>query len=241
VAADNESETDPHEPTGQDGESVSAEPSWQRARRPDQKQARRDAIIAAAVALLDERGLDATSLSAIARTSGVSKANIYRYFESREAILLALTLEESGAWIEDLVARLAPLAGSGDAAAVADALASSIVSRPLYCTLLSSLASVLEHNVGPDTIAEFKRGFITLRHAPAQAVLAALPTLTPERAGELMMYFYVSVAGLWPVSNPPPAVVEVLSRPEFSDMCVDFETMLRAHAHTVVRGLCADD
>ena len=70
-----------------------------RARRPEQKRARQDAILAAAITLLDDNGLEPTSLSAIARASGVSQPNIYRYFESREAILLAVTLDEVDAWL----------------------------------------------------------------------------------------------------------------------------------------------
>ena len=65
--------------TGQD--------SWQRARRPEQKQQRQSAIIAAARKLVDEGGVDNATLSAIAKSAGISKANCYRYYESREAIL----------------------------------------------------------------------------------------------------------------------------------------------------------
>ena len=56
-----------------------------------------------------------------------------------------------------------------------------------------------------------------------------------------MTFFYVFVAGIWPVSDPPLAVAEVLARPEFSDMSVDFEAVVRTHAHTVLHGLCRSD
>ena len=56
-----------------------------------------------------------------------------------------------------------------------------------------------------------------------------------------MSFFYVFVAGIWPFTNPPPAVAEVLARPEFSDMRVNFESMVRAHAQTVLRGLSRHD
>ena len=38
-------------------------------------------------------GLDGTGLNAIAREAGLSKPNLYVYFESREAILLRLLLK----------------------------------------------------------------------------------------------------------------------------------------------------
>ncbi len=217
------------------------ESSWSRARRPEQKQERRNAILSAAVILLDDKGLDSTSLSEIARASGISKANIYRYFESREAILLAVTLDEAEAWLGEITTRLAPLAGSGDIGAVAEVFASTMSARPRACALLSSLSSVLERNVGVELIAAFKRQFSTLFKTPTQAVHLALPGLSLDDAGVFMTFFYVFVAGIWPVTDPPPAVAEVLARPEFSDMRVDLEDLVRTHAHTVLRGLYSGD
>ncbi len=101
--------------------------------------------------------LESRSLSEIARASGISKANIYRYFESREAILLAVTLAEAETWLGEVTTRLAPLAGSGDIRAVAEVFATTMSTRPRGCALLSSLSSVLERNVGVELIAAFKR------------------------------------------------------------------------------------
>ena len=49
---------------------------WQRARKPEQKEERREAILAAAGRLLDAEGLEGTGLNAIAREAGISKANV---------------------------------------------------------------------------------------------------------------------------------------------------------------------
>ncbi len=92
-------------------QTVPARPAaeWQRARRPEQKAERRDAIVAGALSLLDEEGVEGTTLSEIARRAGVSKANCYRYFESREAILLAVAIDEARGWAAELANRLGPL------------------------------------------------------------------------------------------------------------------------------------
>ena len=70
-----------------------------RARSPEEKELRRAAILQAAAALVEREGLEKTGLNAIAREAGISKANIYRYFESREAILLHLVLEDCRDWV----------------------------------------------------------------------------------------------------------------------------------------------
>jgi AcrR family transcriptional regulator len=51
-------------------------------------EARKQAILQAAFELLGERGLAATSMDAVAERAGVSKATIYRWWESKELLAL---------------------------------------------------------------------------------------------------------------------------------------------------------
>jgi AcrR family transcriptional regulator len=50
-------------------------------------------VLAAAVKLIGEQGLDALSMREVARAAGVSHQAPYHYFEDREAILAAIALE----------------------------------------------------------------------------------------------------------------------------------------------------
>ncbi len=47
-------------------------------------------VLRAALELVAERGIDATSMDAIARKSGVSKATIYKHWADKEALLLEM-------------------------------------------------------------------------------------------------------------------------------------------------------
>ena len=53
-------------------------------------------VINAALALFGERGIDATSMDAIARKSGVSKATIYNHWQDKEALLMEVMLYVNG-------------------------------------------------------------------------------------------------------------------------------------------------
>ena len=53
-------------------------------------------VIHAALALFGERGIDATSMDAIARSSGVSKATIYNHWKDKEALLMEVMLYVNG-------------------------------------------------------------------------------------------------------------------------------------------------
>src|ERR687890_2151055 len=65
-----------------------------RARRPEHKQLRRDAILTAARGLARESGVRNVTLGAVAEAVGLAKSNISRYFGTREEIYLELLAEE---------------------------------------------------------------------------------------------------------------------------------------------------
>lgn len=53
-------------------------------------------VLQAAIELVAERGIDATSMDAIAQHSGVSKATIYKHWEDKHALLLEMLAWVSG-------------------------------------------------------------------------------------------------------------------------------------------------
>ena len=71
------------------------------------------AILSAGVRLFAEQGFDGVSMRGIAQAAGVSKANIYHHFISKEALYLAI-LRSSAAETATLVENLADGAGSFD-------------------------------------------------------------------------------------------------------------------------------
>jgi AcrR family transcriptional regulator len=213
--------------------------AWVRARKPEQKEQRRAAILEAAADLFQDQGFDAASLNAIAARAGFSKGNIYRYFESREEIFLHLLLEDYEEWVALVERALAPLAGSGDIEAVARELAASYRSRPRLPALAAVTTTVLEQNVTVDSVVRFKTQFLTIAVRLGNAIHAAVPDLDMERTRQFIMYGHFLVVGMWPAANPPPAVREALERPELEYACIDFDRDLQAGIETILRGLLA--
>ena len=213
--------------------------TWQRARRPEQKQLRRTAILDAAAKLLASEGIEGTGLNAIGRETGMSKPNLYRYFESREAILLQLLLDDHEAWSRAFRRKLRPLSNSSDAHAVATAFAKSISGRRDYCILIGALATVLEHNVSGDTVREFKRLLHEENKRVVSGFQAALPSLGDEEAYATLAMLLMAASGMWPHCHPAAVVEEVLKEPEFAPMNFDFEEVVREHAALVLRGRLA--
>jgi AcrR family transcriptional regulator len=205
---------------------------FQRARQPHQKAARRGAILGAAASLLAEQGLDAVSLHDVAQGAGITKSNVYRYFESREAIFLELLIADQARWVETLERKLAALPGRRDPRAVGHVLASTLAAEPRLCALVSVLGVVLEKNLSDEAVLEFKRAELGLSLRIANAVHAALPELGTETLAGFVRHLHAAVVGLWPIAHPAPAVERALARPELasfrSDFALDLEELLVA-------------
>lgn len=210
---------------------------WQRARTDEQKESRRQAILTAATELLAESRPEEVSFNAIARQTGLAKSNLYRYFGSREEILLHILGEDLAEWMEAMVAAVEAVGPEAEADTIAHALAACAAARPRMFMLLGQLAAVLEQNVSDEALYDFKIGLRDLAVETSQRLHAAIPRLTPEHAYQLGVHQFILLQGLWPNANPPEVVKRVMQRPELCAMHVTFEVALEQSLALVLRGM----
>ena len=209
--------------------------TFQRARKPEEKDLRRRAILGAARELAHEKGPIELGLNELGRRSGVSKPNIYRYFESREDVLLHLLLAE-----QQELAQAVELAVEGlgdDSRAVSACIAKAYLSRPLLCQLIGMAAPILEHNVSAEAITSAKLTHKALAERVVNAIRKALPWLSADDARWALAGIELYVAGLWPAANPSTIAAEVLERPELSMLKPDAERDLVRLVHVMLAGL----
>ena len=191
--------------------------TFQRARKPEEQQLRREAILAAAAELFDAEGPQGAGLNAIAARAGFTKSNVYRYFESREEVLLSLFLVELETFVTafESAAKSCPI---GDIDALADLTARGFIERPRFSTMVSIIASVFEQNVSVPKIMELKRTMTRLFSRVAIAVHDRLPGTTLDDCGWAAGLVATLVAGMWPTVNSSPAATEVMAMPEFAHL-----------------------
>lgn len=214
---------------------------FQRARSPQRKAERREAILCAARDLLDEGGPEAATLSAIAARAGVVKSGLYRYYESREEILIQLLVAGCEKMVAELERRAEALAAS-DASReerimiLADGMACAFASRPRFCQLVSIMSGTLENNISGPTILALKQRMHALHGRSTAAMRIGHGGLSHEAAGLAMRTFWGLVAGLWPMCHPGPRVAAALDGKHLPDFPRDFETALRAAGHAALLG-----
>jgi AcrR family transcriptional regulator len=217
---------------------MSSRPTFQRARKPDERAHRQKAILDAAAALFDAEGLTGVTLNAVARRAGIAKSALYRYFESREAMLLALLAEAQAAATADVEQRLARLPQKTDPKAVARAFAQSAVAAPRFCVLETAVVPQLEPNISEEGIARHKREVLRLGLRLGNALHAALPALPTQAIGPFLRYFHAIIAGLHPLAHPAPAAAQVLRDPHFAPLRCDFAKDMEAMLAAVLAALC---
>jgi AcrR family transcriptional regulator len=210
---------------------------FQRARRPEQKLQRQEAILSAARELALRNGVRDVSLADIAARVGIHKSALLRYFETREQIFLELTAEAWRGWTEALHAGL-DAAAPGSAGLVADVFARSFGDRPLLCDLIAHTPLNLERNVSPETVRRYKLTSLGAVNEAAALVRQVLPELTLAECGEFVATLASLAGSLWQIANPVPALAELYaSDPALAQACVDLMPRLRRTAEILLAGL----
>ena len=237
---------------------------FERARTPEAKRARQQAILAAAARLATADGVRAVTASAVADEVGMHKSAMLRYFETREDIFLQLAADAWGEWsaavraeLEALAARAVTSVTSVTSATSANAatagrreqdqaaqdtaavLAHSLVSRPLFCDLLAHTPLNLERNVSLERVKAFK----TRALAGVAEVGAALCTVTPLRLDQArsVVATATSMAGaMWQMAAPSTNLRAFYeSEPELAHAVVDVEPALTDIISALITGYAA--
>ncbi len=205
---------------------------FMRARRPEQKEQRRAAILAAARELALESGVRNVTLGSVANAVGLAKSNVTRYFGTREEIYLELASACWRDWADEVARRLT--AGND----VVDVLAETLAERTLFCDLLGHTATSLEHNVSVEAARDFKRVVLGTITELGVAVAQAGPDLTEGEGFELVAVASGLAGMLYPAANPPPTLLEVYAQnPDLAAACVPLVPTLKRALAALAAGL----
>ncbi|MDF3309679.1 TetR family transcriptional regulator [Rhodococcus sp. T2V] len=216
---------------------------FQRARSEEQREHRRQAILATAAAMLTEMPVAQVSLNELSRRVGLAKSNVLRYFESREAVLLEVLDTEVREWVTDLqrqATQPTPETLTERIEHLTTAIATSLASRPVLCDLLHAESGVLEHNVSVDIVLRHKHATQHAAAAIADTITTALPEVTPHDAEEVIVTLLLVGAAAWPYAQPSEALTTAYQQdPTVAAMHRNFTTIVQRTLSLTTRGLLA--
>ena len=201
---------------------------WERARQPEQKAVRRKAILDAARSLFTELGYDEISLNGIAREAGMNKANVYRYFSSREEIFLTIYEAEQDQFIRSLIARLKKIRAKDTVRAICRAWVEVAMEHQALLDLLPQLSTSMEKNSSVGQLVGFKKLMFDRVGELLQTLERVYPQLNLEQWAVVVQCAVSMMAGKSGsfASTPPATTIMptgtgegVLSRPRSIASC----------------------
>lgn len=216
--------------------------TFQRARNEEQREARRQAILNMAAAMLDEMPLAEVSLNELSRRVGLAKSNVLRYFESREAVLLELLDDFLGRWLVDLAAELtagidAQAAPEARAGQMAEILSRSLADRPVLCDLFGAQGGVLEHNVSVEVIKRHKRSSLGRLATMTELVRQHLPEIG-DGAQLFCLMGLLSAGALSAYAPPPPSLLAAYAdEPALGALHMELRDALRVSFTSTLLGV----
>ncbi len=210
--------------------------TWQRARQPEQKAVRREAILDAARTLFSKMPYEEISLNGIARKAGISKPNVYRYFSTREEIFLTIFSDEQSKFIEALIARMKRIRSKDPVGAISRAWVEVALQHRVLLDLLPQLSTSMETNSSVEQIVAFKRDAFVLGDELVRTLHHLHPRLSIEQWMTVVQCAISMMAGLWPLANPGQNVIAALQHPDVNRPAWEFKPIMTHGLSALIRG-----
>jgi AcrR family transcriptional regulator len=214
----------------------------QRARRPEQKEVRRQAILDAALSLWLEEGAQGEfTMSRLAEHTGLAKGTLYLYFATQEDLFLTLLEEMLGSWFDEVAHKLRPMAGCGDPRRVARLLSRTLSRRNPLTGLFRLLRSVLEPGLNAQSALGFKERVCAKGTEASDALERALPDLPVGDGHRVIVHTLALVTGLRQIYENEQTLQRII--PEKTEIpCVHprFEQELEVGLLALLRGFLAE-
>jgi TetR/AcrR family transcriptional regulator len=204
----------------------------------EDKEARRDAILAAARTLFLRDPEKLPSAAAIATEAGLAKGTVYLYFATKEEIFMDLLHVERVAMMARIREAFAPDSRTVDekiGAFIADYVA-HVTARPDISKLESLGYSVLERNIEQVRLRAYKQELGNALVGAGTVVEAALGLAEGEGA-RVLVHSYALTQGLWQALDIPPDCLDMMGDTALAFTSLDFATELQVSLDRYWRGL----
>jgi TetR/AcrR family transcriptional regulator, cholesterol catabolism regulator len=208
-----------------------------RARKDEDKEARRQLIMEAALVLYTVTSYAEVKMADVAERVKLAKGTVFLYFPTKEALFLALLEELLFAWLETLEGLLGSTEGRWTGARVARTVAESLEGQETLTRLLALLQTVLEQNVTTEQVRGFKERLLEAVAREGALLEQRLAFLKPGEGARFFIHLHALVTGLRQMADVAPVTREVLDLPHMAPLRVDFTRELTDALTTLLRGL----
>lgn len=207
----------------------------QRAMLDEDKQLRRQAILAAAATLLMEHVERLASVDEVARQAGLAKGTLYLYFATKEEIYLAVHELQTHRFFDTLEALLVRERSRPSLKRFTRNVVEAIRQHPSFLPLAIQCPE-FERNADLEVVARCKAGIGARLQHIGTTVETLYPAVKKGDGARLLIRSYGLMLGLWQLMSPTPARAKLLERADLSVFKLDYLAQLEAALYALWRG-----
>ncbi len=203
----------------------------------EQKNERREAILAAALDLFREESFEKINVASVAERAGIAKGTVYIYFRTKEEIFLALHERAYADWFEAMTRGLAPEEGRRSIPKVVSLFTETLKGRSDFMRMIAILHTTLEENIPLEAALGFRRKLRDGAVRVGELLERNLDFLKPGEGTTLLIRTQALIIGLQHLSHPSEVAAEANSREDLDLLDVDFTRALAETLTILLIGL----
>ncbi len=196
--------------------------SFQRARTENQIQDRIQEIVDAATSIYDSVGYDGLSFTTISEYTKFTRPNIYKYFKTKDEILLFILINEFRSFTSDLVTSYR-LNRVYTIAEIAETWTDTLMKHERFLDLYSLLFTVIEKNVTVQALAEFKKKIITMPLPLCELASQLFPEAKEDSISSFVTTQLALAFSLYPMSKLNHLQAEAITLSGINYKPIDFK------------------
>lgn len=210
--------------------------NWERARTEKQKELRIREILDATARLFLKNRYEEITLAMIAREANFTRSNLYKYFNTKEEVFLALLTED----LKNLSRKLADeFAGKKK---ISINKFSSIWTNMMFrykrtMQLIALSAAILEKNVSDESLINYKRRTMQVSRDLGGLMMSLFPQLKRDRAEDFIIFQVSLASGLYPLTTLREDQKETIEKAGIAFHYIDFVALFERSIKYYLEGL----
>lgn len=197
---------------------------FKRARTDAQIEERRKEILTACAELFDNGDIDDVHFKAIGERTSFGRSTIYKYYTTKEEILLDLLLEDVKVWIKD-ISTFTKKYETLSREEFCLELTKTYIKNDRLLKLMSILYSIIEKNCSLEKLAEFKRNLMGFREPLYLSIHKYFPDSDEEAIQTFIFSSSSYILGLYPTTHISEKQKQAIMLSGYDYKALDFEDM----------------
>lgn len=199
--------------------------TFKRARSPENKEKRMKEIKQAALQLFYKEHYSDITLASISKELNFTRANLYKYYRTKEEIYLDAVIDEINLWKNDIIKHI-DIIPDNNPRAFAAMWAEETTIHINLIRLFTLLFGVIERNVGLENLVDFKKKLLVTNTQLIERINKYFENLTSTQIADFLTYHISLSIGLYPMCHPSDRQLEAMTISGFKMSTLDFESYL---------------